>query len=154
MLRGALALGLRHALGALRALLGHCLLLLHAFAAHRAVARYVSRRLLTATEQLVQESHSSSSFFSVTERRLGTDGSPGKPEYRRCAAKKPPGSPPGTVATIQRPWRRKRAPRRPRGQSRRRSGVIRRSAASHRSASSAGHPGSSTALPLWARSHS
>src|SRR5215208_3675510 len=58
VLSGALALLLSHVLGALRALRSHALLLLvHALAPHRVVARDIAGRLLPAAHQLVQPAH-------------------------------------------------------------------------------------------------
>src|SRR5436190_12207490 len=66
VLGGALALGLRHLLGARGSILRHSLLLLmHAFAAHGAVARHVACGLLAPPEQLVHESHL---FPSLSEK--------------------------------------------------------------------------------------
>jgi hypothetical protein len=64
VLRGALALLLRHLLRGRSALLRHPLLFLgHTLAAHRSVTRHVTGGLLAAAEQLVQPSHSCSSFL-------------------------------------------------------------------------------------------
>src|SRR5581483_8216753 len=74
----AAALFLRHLLGARRAIFGHALLLLvHPFAAHRTVAHHVAGSFLSASEQLVQESHLRPPWGLSAK-------------YRRCGSKKPP----------------------------------------------------------------
>src|SRR5437764_11367561 len=58
VLRGPLALFLRHLLGAVGALGRHaCLLLVHALLLHGAVAGHLARGLLPAAEQFVEPTH-------------------------------------------------------------------------------------------------